>query len=157
MGKHSKTSRPRMRSLLAAGMVGIGTLGVVGVAHAEGSDAVEGTPCTDDARACVDLASHQAWLIDDGEIVGGPMTITSGAPGKETPKGDFHVQWKDANHRSAEFDNAPMPNSVFFADGGIAFHEGSLKSPSSGCVHLGPEDSKSVYDFLEVGDPVQVR
>lgn len=30
----------------------------------------------------------------------------------------------------------PMPYSVFFAPGGIAFHEGSLTEDSHGCVRL---------------------
>jgi hypothetical protein len=124
---------------------------------------VDGTPCSSSARSCVDLESQQAWLIADGKVVRGPVKISSGGVGKETPVGhSFRVFRKEKDHKSGEFklangQPAPMPWSVFFADGGIAFHEGSLKSPSSGCVHLGPEDSKSVYDFLEVGDPVQVR
>ena len=50
-----------------------------------------------------------------------------------------------------------MPFAVFFAEGGIAFHEGTLDQPSSGCVRLGREDAIEFYDFLEVDDPVQVH
>jgi hypothetical protein len=58
---------------------------------------------------------------------------------------------------SAEYDGAPMPFAVFFAEGGIAFHEGSLDRPSAGCVRLGREDAVEFFDFLDVDDPVQVR
>jgi hypothetical protein len=160
MGKHSRGARPRARSVLAALVLGLSGLGVgaaVGTAQAEAPAAVEGTPCTAVARACVDLASRQAWLITDGAVTRGPVEISSGGPGHETPSGDFDVEWKNANHRSAEFDGAPMPFAVFFAEGGIAFHEGRLDTPSAGCVRLAHEDATFFYDFLQVGDPVQVR
>jgi hypothetical protein len=157
MGKHSMTTRPRLRAALAAGLVGLGAMGTVGTAQAQGPALVEGTPCTEAARACVDIGGRQAWLVEDGVIVRGPVPISSGGPGRETPKGDFRVEWKNANHRSAEFNGAPMPFAVFFAEGGIAFHEGSLHTPSAGCVRLAYDDAGAFYDFLQVDDRVQVR
>lgn len=158
MGKHSRTIRPRLRAALAAGLIGIGALGSVGTAHADhGGESVEGTPCTDAAEACVDLAAGQAWLIDDDDIVRGPVPINFGGEGRETPRGDFRVEWKNADHRSSEFDGAPMPFAVFFAPGGIAFHEGDVNSRSAGCVRLGHEDAKAFFEFLSVGDDVEVR
>jgi hypothetical protein len=119
MGKHSRAARMRVRSLTAAVLVVLGGFGVAGTAQAD-DGLVEGTPCTDDVRACVDLGSKRAWLIDDGVIVRGPVQISPGGPGHETPKGDFRVEWKDTNHRSVEYDGAPMPVAVFFAEGGSA-------------------------------------
>jgi lipoprotein-anchoring transpeptidase ErfK/SrfK len=49
-----------------------------------------------------------------------------------------------------------MPWSVFFADGGIAFHTGSLRAESNGCVHLANSNAKRFFAFLRVGDRVQV-
>ncbi|NMH96401.1 L,D-transpeptidase [Pseudonocardia sp. K10HN5] len=118
---------------------------------------VPGTPCTVTAEACVDLAGRHAWLIKDGHVVRGPVAIMPGAPGEPTPVGTFTVQWKDENHHSREFNNAPMPYSVFFADGGVAFHEGSLQKFSAGCVHLSMNDAKAFFDYLQVGDQVQVH
>jgi len=157
MGKHSRTPRLRVRSALAAGLVGLGSVGSVGTASAQGPALVEGTPCTDVARACVDLASQQAWLIDGGTVARGPVPISSGTEGEETPRGDFHVMWKDQDHYSAEFDDAPMPFSVFFAEGGIAFHEGNVETTSAGCVRLTEEDAIAFFDYLAVNDAVQVR
>jgi hypothetical protein len=157
MPKHSRTSRFRVRSALTAVLVAAGAVGVVGTAQAQSPDVVAGTPCTEEARACVDLDAQKAWLLDDGEIVRGPVPISSGGPGRETPRGDFRVEWKDAEHRSAEFNGAPMPYSVFFAQGGIAFHEGNLHTPSAGCVRLNYEDAAAFYEFLAIDDPVQVR
>jgi L,D-transpeptidase catalytic domain len=118
---------------------------------------VEGTPCTDTARACVDLAHNKAWLIHDGQVTRGPVLISHGGQGKETPTGTFQVEWKDQNHKSTEFNDAPMPFAVFFAPGGIAFHQGNPKNPSAGCVHLSKDDAAAWFDDLQVGDEVQVH
>lgn len=115
-----------------------------------------GTPCIAAARACVDLSANRSWLMDGaGHVTYGPVPITSGRPGYRTPTGIFRVQWKDIDHLSAEFDNAPMPYSVFF-NGGIAFHAGSLSVPSHGCIHLSTGAAQTYFSRLNVGDIVQV-
>ncbi len=123
---------------------------------------VPGTPCSVTARACVDLESQQAWLVHDGTVVRGPVGISSGDVGQETPVGhSFRVYRKEPDHRSQESrlpngDPAPMPWSVFFADGGIAFHSGDPEIPSAGCIHVPPADAKAWFDHLQIGDQVQV-
>ncbi|MGH3631713.1 MAG: L,D-transpeptidase, partial [Sciscionella sp.] len=117
---------------------------------------VAGTPCTSVARACVDISRDKAWLISDGKIVLGPVSVTTGKPGHATPTGNFQVLWKDRHHLSHEFDNAPMPYSVFFYPGD-AFHTGSLAAESHGCVHLANSTAARFFEFLHVGDPVQVK
>jgi lipoprotein-anchoring transpeptidase ErfK/SrfK len=49
-----------------------------------------------------------------------------------------------------------MPWAVFFAPGGIAFHGGSLTTPSHGCVHLTDENAYYYNDHLPVGAEVVV-
>lgn len=120
------------------------------------ADAGDVTPCQPSAKACVDLSSKQAWLQKDGTGYYGPVPLTSGKAGAETPTGVFQVQWKDADHRSGEFDNAPMPNAVFFTNTGVAFHEGSLQQESNGCLHLSTTAAKRFFDELNKGDEVQV-
>jgi lipoprotein-anchoring transpeptidase ErfK/SrfK len=115
-----------------------------------------GTPCQATMAACVDKSTGQAWLIIDGKVVYGPVPMMPGKASEPTPVGYFHVEWKDKHHKSSEFNDAPMENSVFFAPGGIAFHEGSLTRPSAGCVHLTLAASAKFYAMLDVGDPVQV-
>ncbi|MGI8816680.1 MAG: L,D-transpeptidase [Pseudonocardia sp.] len=122
---------------------------------------LKGTPCTTSARACVDLDDQRAWLAKDGKIIGGPVPISSGGQGKETPLGTFHVLYKDKDHASNEFplpngQPAPMPNSVFFEPGGIAFHGGSPDRASAGCIHVPLADSVTFFNTLNVGDEVQV-
>jgi L,D-transpeptidase catalytic domain len=117
---------------------------------------VKGTPCMSNISACVKLSTRQAWLISGGKVVVGPVSITSGKSGERTPIGLHHVIWKDADHKSREFDDAPMPWSVFFAAGGIAFHTGSLRAQSSGCIHLADSVARRFYRTLGVGDAVLV-
>jgi hypothetical protein len=155
---------------VAAAVLGLGSLLA---AHAEAAPAqsaparsaprgdtgtpVAGTPCTAAARACVDLVTDRAWLIDHGKVVRGPVPIMPGDADDPTPVGTFHVQWKDQNHVSDMPNHAPMPFSVFFADGGVAFHEGSLYKPSYGCVHLAHDDAVAFFNALGIGDEVQVH
>lgn len=113
-------------------------------------------PCGTAADACIDLSGNQSWLMDGGAVTYGPVPITSGKPGYETPTGVFRVTWKDIDHRSREYDNAPMPYSVFFTNTGIAFHEGSLQRESAGCIHLGHDAAVTFFDNLAVGEEVQV-
>ncbi len=62
---------------------------------------------------------------------------------------------KEKVHLSKEFDDAPMPNSVFFYPGD-AFHTGSLSVYSHGCIHLSAGASLKFFTTLHVGDVVQV-
>lgn len=114
-----------------------------------------GTPCLVTARACIKLSTNQAWLVAGNGIGYGPVPITSGRPGWRTPPGTFYVQFKSRLHLSTIFNNAPMPNSVFF-NGGIAFHAGSLRVPSHGCIHLSNAASLVFFNTLNRGDVVQV-
>ena len=118
-----------------------------------------GNNCPPEAIACVDERLRISWLQHDGKITYGPVPVMPGSDGPQdsvaTPKGTFHVMRKDADHVSSEF-GEPMNNSVFFAAGGIAFHEGSLVDTSHGCVHLSPADSARYFQELQKGAEVAV-
>ena len=120
-----------------------------------GADLTGATPCTAAARACVDLAAHTAWLLRDGEVVRGPVPFVDGDAATPTPRGAFTVEWKARQWTSREY-LVPMPYAVFFAPGGIAFHEGRQDTPSAGCVKLGNADAVAFFDDLQVGDKVEV-
>ncbi|QYN19464.1 L,D-transpeptidase [Amycolatopsis sp. DSM 110486] len=112
-------------------------------------------PCSTQAKACVQLHTGRAWLMDNGKVVRGGVPITVGKPAYPTPAGTFHVQYKDIDHYSKQF-NGPMPYSVFFTTTGVAFHQGSLKVQSHGCVHLSHADAVAFYNALHPGDVVEV-
>lgn len=120
--------------------------------------------CPAAATACVDLAAHTAWLQRDGKPLTGPVAMLPGtdtgkrAPGptsSATPTGSFQVQRKDKDGYSSEYDE-PMNHAVYFAPGGIAFHEGSLTTTSNGCIHLSAADAARFFDTLRIGDGVHV-
>lgn len=113
-------------------------------------------PCGASAAACISLSSQRAWLMNGGQVSYGPTPITSGKPGHPTPPGTFRVLWKNKDHRSSLFNNAPMPYSVFFTKSGIAFHQGSLRVPSHGCIHLSRDAAVTFFNRLAVGQVVQV-
>lgn len=171
MGRHSvkRSAAGRLRgAAVTAAVVGLGSLVAAPAQAAPAQSAprgdtgtaaatVAGTPCTTTAHACVDLATHRAWLLDDGKVARGPVRMMPGDATDPTPVGTFRVQWKDQNHVSDMPNHAPMPFSVFFADGGVAFHEGSLQNSSYGCVHLAHDDAVAFFNTLQVGDEVQVH
>lgn len=154
---------------VAAGVVALLAAVTAGVAVAEPDPAadprapqvatgelVPGTPCTASARACVSIAQRTTWLIEDGRVTYGPVTMRPGDAADPTPRGTFGVQWKAEQWTSRE-SFTQMPYSVFFADGGVAFHEGGMDSPSAGCVKLNRVEAQHYFTTLQVGDQVQVH
>ena len=119
-----------------------------------------GVPCAAAAAApgtaaCVDISAHKAWILQGGKVVYGPVPMLPGRKGYPTPTGTFRVLSKEKMHLSKQFDNAEMPNSVFFYPGD-AFHTGSLSVYSHGCIHLSPAASLKFFNTLHIGDVVQV-
>ena len=119
-----------------------------------------GVPCAAAAAAsgtaaCVDISAHKAWILQGGKVVYGPVPMLPGRKGYATPTGTFRVLSKEKMHLSKQFDDAPMPNSVFFYPGD-AFHTGSLSVYSHGCIHLSSSASLKFYNTLHIGDVVQV-
>jgi hypothetical protein len=111
-------------------------------------------PCRASARACVRLSTNQAWLLRNGRVVLGPVTISHGKPGYRTPAGVFRVSFKNIDHVSSIY-HSPMPYSVFF-NRGIAFHAGNTAQRSHGCVRLSRKAARAFYYGLRPGDVVQV-
>ncbi|WP_273661208.1 L,D-transpeptidase [Corynebacterium heidelbergense] len=112
------------------------------------------SPCPASAHACVDLDGHTSWLQDGGQRSYGPVPISSGSADQPTPRGSFHVVRKVENEVSREFNNAPMPYSVYFTNQGHAFHAGSPSVESAGCIHLNNDSAKKYFDSLNIGDEV---
>lgn len=114
--------------------------------------------CSAAATACVDLTDHITWLQSNGHVTFGPVRMEPGPPGTPhaTPRGTFHVQWKAGRDYISNIYGDPMPWAVFFAPGGVAFHGGSLTTPSHGCVHLTIGNALYYNEHLPVGAEVVV-
>jgi lipoprotein-anchoring transpeptidase ErfK/SrfK len=120
--------------------------------------ALDRESCPAKATACVDLSRHLTWLQFAGKVTFGPVRAEPGPPGSAhaTPRGIFQVSWKAGATFVSNIYHEPMPWAVFFAPGGIAFHGGSLTTPSHGCVHLTDENAHYYNDHLPVGAEVVV-
>lgn len=129
--------------------------GVAAAAPATTSVAAAAVPCRPGARACVRLSTDQAWLLDGrGRVITGPVRISHGRAGYRTPPGTFRVSFKNRDHISSIY-HLPMPWSVFF-NRGIAFHQGSVREASHGCIHLTARAARAFFANLREGDVVQV-
>lgn len=80
--------------------------------------------------------------------------VSSGNPSHETPNGTFRTFRMEADHFSKEFDDAPMPHSIFFTKIGHAIHgtesEKWLGTPvSHGCVRISRANATTLYALVE--------
>jgi lipoprotein-anchoring transpeptidase ErfK/SrfK len=94
--------------------------------------------------------SMSVW-VDDWPY--GFWKVSTARDGYYTPRGTYRAQRTAAVYYSKKYDNAPMPNSVFFY-GGYAIHGtehiSALGRPAShGCVRLKPENAAALYDLVE--------
>jgi hypothetical protein len=80
--------------------------------------------------------------------------ISSGNPSHETPNGSFRTFRMEADHYSKEFDDAPMPHSIFFTKQGHAIHGtdsvSKLGTPvSHGCVRISRANAQTLWDLVK--------
>jgi lipoprotein-anchoring transpeptidase ErfK/SrfK len=78
--------------------------------------------------------------------------VSTARKGYHTPTGDFQPYLLKSMHYSSKYDNAPMPNSIFF-HGGYAIHATydvkRLGRPAShGCIRLSPQNAKWLYRIV---------
>ncbi len=57
--------------------------------------------------------------------------VSTGIPSHETPNGSFRTFRMEEDHYSKEFDDAPMPHSIFFTKIGHAIHAPIPKAGSA--------------------------
>jgi len=90
------------------------------------------------------------------EVDGRPLyrwPVSTGRAGYDTPSGKFRAFRMERDHFSKEFDDAPMPFSIFFTEKGHAIHgsyDRRIGSPAShGCVRLSPANAETLYALVE--------
>src|SRR5258705_2371097 len=101
----------------------------------------------------VDKDNQQMTVAVDG-VERYHWPVSSGLPSYETPNGSFRTFRMEEDHFSKEFDDAPMPHSIFFTKIGHAIHGtdsvNRLGSPAShGCVRLSPENASKLWDLVK--------
>jgi hypothetical protein len=80
--------------------------------------------------------------------------VSTGLPSYETPSGSFRTFRMEEDHFSKEFDDAPMPHSIFFTKIGHAIHGtdwvNRLGNPAShGCVRLSRANASTLYALVQ--------
>lgn len=80
--------------------------------------------------------------------------VSTGKPGYDTPNGTFKAFRMDRDHRSEEYDNAPMPYSIFFTGSGDAVHgtyehRNLGRAVSHGCVRLSVKNAAILWDLVK--------
>jgi hypothetical protein len=80
--------------------------------------------------------------------------VSSGLPSYETPNGSYKAFRMEEDHYSKEWDEAPMPHSIFFTRKGHAIHGTDvvkrLGSPAShGCVRLSRENAATLFALVK--------
>ncbi len=114
-------------------------------------------PCATLARAnivvTIDKTTQQMSVAVDGSqrYV---WPVSTGRRGYDTPNGTFKINRMDADHLSQEWDNAPMPHSMFFDMKGHAIHgffdvKHLGLAVSHGCVRLSPAHASTLWDLVK--------
>jgi hypothetical protein len=108
-------------------------------------------PAHADIRVLISKSSQQMAVSVDGAP---PMywTISTGRDGYTTPSGSFRAIRLEEVYYSKKYDDAPMPNAVFFY-GGYAIHgtfeERRLGRPvSHGCVRLSRANAATLFHLV---------
>jgi lipoprotein-anchoring transpeptidase ErfK/SrfK len=100
----------------------------------------------------IDKSTQRMSVSVDG-VTRHVWSVSTGAGGYNTPSGTFRPFRMEQDHRSDEWNNAPMPFSIFFTEQGHAIHGSyetrSLGRPAShGCVRLSPQHAAKLYELV---------
>jgi hypothetical protein len=101
----------------------------------------------------INKSSQKMTVSVDGEKTY-TWLVSTGAQGYSTPSGTFKPFRMERDHFSQEWDDAPMPNSIFFTPEGHAIH-GSFHTKrlgtraSHGCVRLAPANAATLYALVQ--------
>lgn len=101
----------------------------------------------------IDKSTQRMTVSIDG-VTRWTWPVSTGRRGHATPAGSFQAFRMEKDHYSQEWDDAPMPHSIFFTKRGHAIH-GSfdtrrLGTPvSAGCVRLHPDNAKQLFALVK--------
>ena len=110
-------------------------------------------PASADVLVTIDKMTQRMTVAVDGQDRYS-WPVSTGAAGHDTPSGSFTPSRMDRDHFSREWDDAPMPNAIFFTDMGHAIHGtghvAALGRPAShGCVRLSRAHSAALFALVK--------
>jgi hypothetical protein len=100
----------------------------------------------------VDKSAQRMLVTVDGKDLHS-WPVSTGLPRYATPTGSFTPFRLEEDHYSKEWDDAPMPHSIFFTARGHAIHGSDatrrLGSPAShGCIRLSRANAAVLFDLV---------
>lgn len=103
----------------------------------------------------VDLAARVLSVFRGGHEIGA-SAILKGYSAKPTPLGIFPIKFKDADHKSSIYDDAPMPYTMRLTDDGVSIHGSKVEKgyATNGCIGIPTPFAKLVFDVARLGDKV---
>jgi hypothetical protein len=113
--------------------------------------------CAGSAQAAVQITidkSTQSMTVEkDGRALY-QWPVSTGRAGFDTPSGTFKAFRMERDHFSKEWDDAPMPFSIFFTQKGHAIHgyldTKNIGRPAShGCVRLTPANAEKLFALVK--------
>jgi L,D-transpeptidase-like protein len=109
----------------------------------------------------IDKSTQRMSVSVDGEERHS-WPVSTGMADYATPAGSFTPSRMAREYYSKEWDNAPMPHSIFFTDAGHAIHGshavGRLGTAAShGCVRLAPANARTLFSLVEAEGLDKVR
>ena len=104
-----------------------------------------------DVYITIDKSDQLMYVDTPGESY--VWYVSTARKGYNTPTGQFKPYLMKKMHYSKKYDNAPMPNSIFFL-GGYAIHATAdlkrLGTPAShGCIRLHPQNAQWLYSLVK--------
>jgi lipoprotein-anchoring transpeptidase ErfK/SrfK len=131
------------RGLVAGAALALGLLVAVGGAQARRGDGL---------HVNVDVGGQKMNVYVDGRLKHS-WPVSTGRDGYNTPGGNYKPQRLEKQWYSRKYDNAPMPNAVFF-NGGYAIHGTTDvkrlgRAASHGCIRLHPNHAAQLYGLVE--------
>ena len=101
----------------------------------------------------IDKARQKMTVVLDG-VQKYEWPVSTGLAGYSTPSGTYTATSMNEIWYSKEWDNAPMPHSIFFRKDGYAIHgtyeAKSLGRPAShGCVRISRENAATLYALVK--------
>lgn len=110
------------------------------------------TPANADILVTVNKSAQRMTVSEDGRVLYN-WPVSTGKTGYATPSGSFRAFRMEADHYSKEWDDAPMPYSIFFTKAGHAIHGTSNKNigmpVSHGCVRLSVAHAEKLYAMVQ--------
>jgi lipoprotein-anchoring transpeptidase ErfK/SrfK len=101
----------------------------------------------------IDKSAQQMTVTLNDELLY-TWPVSTGTEEYDTPGGTFTPFRMEIDHHSDEWDNAPMPYSIFFTETGVAVHgtyeRRSLgRAVSHGCVRLSVKNAATLWKLLK--------